>query len=117
MAANDTFTAKVPMDILEDAAFEEWEDDLDGSLFTKIEAAKSKITNEGVITSAKDLKEGLFEKKWASGLRMYFAIIELYGRKTLLLLGSGKGDQKKAISKARERLLAYKVVKENIKLN
>ena len=117
MASDDTFTAGVPTEILEDPAFTEWEEDSDGSLLQRVEAAKQKIKSDGIITSAKDLKDGLFEKKWNSGLRLYFAVIEKEGRKTLLLLGSGKGDQQDAIAQARKILKNYAVVKENIKKN
>lgn len=60
---------------------------------------------------------GCTKKKWNSGLRLYFAVIEKEGRKTLLLLGSGKGDQQEAIDKSRAVLKNYVVVKENIKKN
>lgn len=117
MASDDTFTAEVPKAIEEDPNYVDWEDDVDGSQVTRIEAAKEKIKNEGLVTSTKDLKDGLYEKKWGSGLRLYFAVIEKEdGKKTLLLLGSGKGqDQNKAINKAKATLKNYKVVKENIK--
>ena len=117
MASDDTFTAEVPNEIFEDPAFIEWEEDTDGSLLQRVEAAKEKIKSVGVITSAKDLKDGLYEKKWNSGLRLYFAVIEKEGRKTLLLLGSGKSDQREAIDKSRAALKNYVVVKENIKKN
>ena len=116
MASNDTFTAEVPKEIEEDPAFTEWENDTDGSLLLKVEAARTKVENEGVITSAKDLTDGLYEKKWKSGLRLYFAVVDKNGKKTLLLLGSGKGkDQDKAIKKAHEILKGYVVIKESIK--
>lgn len=115
MAANDTFTAEVPREIEESPAFIRWEESADGSHFQKIEAAKQKIKSEGVVTSTKDLSNGLYEKKWHSGLRLYFAVIEKGGRKTLLLLGSGKGnEQDTAIRTAREILKNYSVIKSNI---
>jgi hypothetical protein len=64
MSSRDTFTAEVPREIEKDESFKDWEDDLDGSLLIKLEAAIEKIENEGVVTSAKDLGEGLYEKKW-----------------------------------------------------
>lgn len=116
VSSRDTFTAEVPKDIEEASEFLSWEEDADGSQFEKVEAAKEKIKSEGVITSAKSLDEGLFEKKWTSGLRLYFAIVEMSGRKTLLILGSGKGsEQNKAIKEARKILKGYKVYKGNIK--
>jgi putative component of toxin-antitoxin plasmid stabilization module len=115
MASDDTFTAVVPREVEEDVNYVDWEPD--GSQATRIEAARAKIENDGLVTSAKDLKDGLYEKKWGNGLRLYFAVIEKEGgRKTLLLLGSGKGnDQDKAIKKAKDSLKNYRVVTENIK--
>lgn len=63
MASDDTFTAEVLSEIFEDPAFIEWEYDTEGSLLQRVEAAKTKIKSDGVITSAKDLKDGLYEKK------------------------------------------------------
>ena len=115
MASDDTFTAVVPKQVEEDPAFTIWESDVATSLLERVEAAREKIESEGVITSAKDLTDGLYEKKWKSGLRLYFAVIEKHGKKTLLLLGSGKGkDQDRAIKKSREILKSYVVVKESI---
>ena len=119
MASDDTFTAEVPKEVEEHGNFNKWEDKIDGSQLIKIEAAKEKIVNEGLVTNAKDLKDGLYEKKWKSGLRLYFAVIEKEkGRKTLLLLGSGKDkEQDKAIRKSKKALEEYQVVKEDIKYN
>lgn len=115
MSSKDTFTAEVPKDVVEDDAYKKWEEDLDGSLTPRVQAARDTIENEGVITNAKDLGDGLYEKKWNSGLRLYFAVIEESGRKTLLLLGSGKGkEQDKAISTAKDKLSNYSVVKDSI---
>lgn len=116
MSSKDTFTAEVPKVIKEDSCYTDWEENLDGSLLPKVVAAREKITSDGVITSTKDLGDGLYEKKWNSGLRLYFAVvIESDGNKTLLLLGSGKGrDQDKAIQESRESLKKYSVSKDSI---
>jgi putative component of toxin-antitoxin plasmid stabilization module len=115
MSSRDTFTAEVPKQVLEDGAYAEWEDQLDGSLLIKVQAARDKIESDGIITSAKDLGDGLYEKKWNSGLRLYFAIVESQGKKTLLLLGSGKGrSQEKAIEQSKKNLSNYSVVRDNI---
>ena len=78
MASDDTFTAEVPTEIEEHENFDKWEEKIDGTLLTKIEAAREKIQNSGHVTNTKDLKDGLYEKKWGgrSGLRLYFAIVE-----------------------------------------
>jgi putative component of toxin-antitoxin plasmid stabilization module len=119
MASDDTFTAEVPTVLEEHENFDKWENNVDGTQFTKIEATREKIENEGLITNAKNLKDGLYEKKWRSGLRLYFAVVEKEdGNKTLLLLGSGKDkEQNRAIMKSREALKKYKVIKEDIKFN
>lgn len=116
MSSKDTFTAEVPKVIKEDDCYTDWEENLDGSLLPKVVAAREKITSDGIITSAKDLGDGLYEKKWNSGLRLYFAVVvESDGNKTLLLLGSGKGrDQDKAIQQSRENLKNYTVSKDSI---
>lgn len=115
MSSKDTFTAEVPKLIVEDEAYTSWEENLDGSVQFKVQAARDKIESDGVITSAKSLGDGLYEKKWNSGLRLYFAVVEKDGGKTLLLLGSGKGrDQQKAIELSKKNLSNYKVVKDSI---
>jgi putative component of toxin-antitoxin plasmid stabilization module len=118
MASDDTFNAEVPKTIEENEEFVDWAKDADGNQLSRIEAVKVKIKNEGTITSTKDLQDGLYEKKWKNGLRLYFAVIEdESGQKTLLLLGSGKGKgQDKAIRKSREILKKYNVVKTSIKI-
>ena len=117
MATDDTFTAEVPKDVEEHENFKSW--NVDGSQVSRIYAAIETIKNEGLISSAKDLKDGLYEKKWKSGLRLYFAVVEKEsGRITLILVGSGKGkEQSKAISESKKALEKYKVVKEDIKYN
>ena len=115
--ALDTFTAEVPKEIEEHSDYLDWMENLDGTQEIKVMAALEKIESEGLITSVKKLDEGLFEKKWNSGLRLYFSVIERADKtKTLLLLGSGKGrEQNKAINRAKESLKNYKVFKDDIK--
>lgn len=111
MTFKDTFTAEVPKAIKEDDLYTEWEQNVDGSLLVRVMAMQEKITSYGIITNVKDLREGLYEKKWNSGLRVYFAvIIERDKLKTLLLLGSGKGQyQNKTIMQSRNNLNKYLV--------
>src|SRR5271156_3600628 len=116
MAFDDTFTAEVPKKIAETSAFEEWEASTNGTNLERVEAAKEKIQNEGVVTSAKSLNDGLYEKKWKSGLRLYFAVVKEKDETTLLILGSGKGkEQDKAIKEARKILTKYTVYKGDIR--
>lgn len=113
MVSNDTFTAEVPKRILETTEYAEWIQNVAGDQRMRIEAAREKIENEGIITSIKSLGSGLYEKKWRSGLRLYFAVeLGCSGSATLLLFGSGKGvDQDKAIRRAR-RILDGRVINE-----
>lgn len=119
MASDDTFTARVPKKIVEHMNFNRWRAKIDNTQFIKIEAAIAKIENEGLITNSKDLKDGLYEKKWRTGLRMYFAIIEdNKKKKTLLLLGSGKNsEQNRVITKSKRALEGHIVIKEDIRHN
>lgn len=99
MSAKDTFTAEVPQEIMQHPNFEKWRSYLDGSQDVKVEAVTEKIKEFGLITNVKSLGDGLYEIKWKSGLRIYFAIVLSEGQKTLLLLGSGKGkEQQRTIS-------------------
>ncbi len=112
MTASDAFTAGVPTIVLRDPVYTRWEEALDGSLRVRIQAAIDKIETSGIVTNAKDLGGGLYEKKWNSGLRLYFAIVDDHGLKTFLLLGSGKGEeQNKAIRKSRRILMRYNVLR------
>lgn len=119
MVSKDTFTAEVPKEILEHDNFKRWVEKIDNAQLERIVVFKEKISKDGLITNAKSLKDGLFERKWVNGLRVYFAILEgVNGRKTLLLLGSGKDKgQFRAILIARTILNKYRVVKEDIKFN
>jgi hypothetical protein len=116
VTSNDTFTALVPKEIEENVKFIEWEDEVDGNQISRIEALKAMIRNLGLITNSKDLKDGLYEKKWRNGLRLYYAVIYKDQKKTLLILGSSKGkDQQRAIKRSRIILNSYLVIKEDIK--
>lgn len=119
VVSKDTFTAEVPKEILEHEYFKRWIDRIDNAQLERIEAFKEIISKDGLVTNVKSLKDGLFERKWVNGLRVYFAIIVgENGRKTLLLLGSGKGkEQSRAILIAKTILNKYRVVKEDIKFN
>jgi len=119
VVSGDTFTAEVPREIKEHDNFKKWLENTDNTQLIRVGAFKEKILSQGLVTNAKNLKDGLYERKWKSGLRVYFAIIqEADGRKTLILLGSGKDrEQYKSILVAKNELKKYRVVKEDIKFN
>ncbi|MCB9060342.1 MAG: hypothetical protein H6622_02335 [Halobacteriovoraceae bacterium] len=117
MASKDTFTAVVPKEDVEPETYTKWANKIDGTKLTKVEAAIEKIENQGLVTNAKSLGDGLYEKKWNSGDRLYFTIIEDdEENKTLLVLGSGKGkEQDKAIAKCFKEMKNDKISKTNIR--
>ncbi|MFP5492412.1 MAG: hypothetical protein ACLGG0_12985 [Bacteriovoracia bacterium] len=116
--ARDTFTANVPKEIIEHPDFYEWRNRLDGSSIRSIEVALAKIKIFGIVQSVKSLGNGLFERKWNDGLRLYFAVVlETDGQYTLLLLGSGKGrEQEAAIRRCKEKLSKLNVFKGSLDL-
>lgn len=89
--------------------FQDWVDGLKDKLaqtkvLTRLERAR--FGNFGDHKAIKGVK-GLFEmrERHGAGLRIYYSVIN---RKIVLLLaGSTKKDQKKAISKAKEYLIDY----------
>ncbi len=118
MSSKDTFVAEVPKEIIEEDDFIDWQESIDGSVEIKIAAAIEMIEGSGIVTNVKALGDGLYEKKWNSGLRLYFAIVIYDGMKTLLILGSKKGrEQSKAINKSKNKLKNYDVFKQSIKIN
>lgn len=52
-ASNYTFTAKEPKEVIEHENFGEWEEKMEGSQLTRIEAAKTTIKSKGLVTNAK----------------------------------------------------------------
>ncbi|MBT3984560.1 MAG: hypothetical protein HOE90_24600 [Bacteriovoracaceae bacterium] len=118
MASKDTFTAEVPKEFETTDEYTKWKEAIDGSLKDYVEAAESKIENDGLITNAKKLENGLYERKWKNGLRVYFSVVIKDEQKTLLILGSGKGkEQAKAIKQCEKILEEYNVYTGEIKFN
>ena len=117
MSLREVFTAEVPLDIIETKEFSEWAENLEGSDLDRLEAAIEKIELFGIITNSKSLGDGLYEKKWKNGLRMYFSVILGDARgETLLLLGSRKGrQQERAVAECRQMLRCFRVYKGSIR--
>ena len=110
MVSFDTFTADVPKDLLKDPQYQIWEDSIDQSVYIKIMAALKLIEDEGIITGVKYLGQGLYEKKWSSGLRLFFSVVEMNDQKTLLILGANKNSQNRAIRLSRKILKQYRTI-------
>lgn len=117
MVSLDTFTAAVPRRIIETTDFLAWKRKLDGGCVLRLEAVDERIQADGIITGVKSLGDGLYERKWASGLRLYFAVVyDSSERAVLFLLGSGKGlEQNRAIIKARQNLMGRSVYKGDLR--
>jgi putative addiction module killer protein len=67
---------------------------------------KYRLQNQLLHHKSLDLKLGLFEFKWISGLRVYFALLkDREGQLMLLLLGGNKNTQEDDIKKSKTILL------------
>lgn len=113
MASKDTYSASVPKEIEKANEFVDWYDNhMDGSYRSRVDAMEAAILENGAITNVKDLGNGLYEKKWNNGLRVYFSAVVKNGNKTLLIIGGNKNNQDSDIAEARKTLARHKVVSE-----
>ncbi len=87
--------------------FDEWFDSLDGRHQAAVERRVAAIEEHDHFGDCSSLRGGLYEMRLlGSGLRIYFANV---GHAIVLLLGgSDKGSQKRAIKAAREKLKDFK---------
>ena len=87
--------------------FEEWFDSLDRRHQAAVERRVAAVEEYGHFGDCSSLRGGLYEiRLLGSGLRIYFANVN---RAIVLLLGgSDKGSQKRAIKAARDRLTDFK---------
>jgi len=83
--------------------FDEWFDSLDGRNQAAVERRVAAVEAHNHFGDCSSLRGGLFEMRLLGpGLRIYFAYL---GQAIVLLLGgSDKGSQKRAIKTARDRL-------------
>jgi len=83
--------------------FEEWFDSLDGRHQAAVERRVAAVEEHDHFGDCSSLQGGLYEMRLLGpGLRIYFAKV---GQAIVLLLGgSDKGSQKRAIKAARDRL-------------
>ena len=88
--------------------FVDWFETLDGQRQASVRRRLRAVEEHDHLGDCSSLRGGLFEMRLAGriGLRVYFANIE--GRVVLLLGGSGKSDQKRAIKRAKERLKDFR---------
>lgn len=88
--------------------FVEWFERLDGRRQTSVRRRLRAAEEHSHLGDCSSLHGGLFEMRLAGriGLRVYFATID--GAIVLLLGGSGKSDQKRAINRARDRLKDFR---------
>lgn len=87
--------------------FDEWFDSLDGRNQTAVERRVSAVEEHDHFGDCNSLRGGIFEMRLLGpGLRIYFAYV---GKTIVLLLGgSDKGSQKRAIKTARVRLKDFR---------
>jgi putative addiction module killer protein len=87
--------------------FDEWFDSLDGRHQAAVERRIAALEEHDYFGDCNSLKGGLYEMRLLGpGLRIYFANV---GRAVVLLLGgSDKGSQRRAIQSARDKLKDFK---------
>jgi putative addiction module killer protein len=88
--------------------FVDWFDKLDGQRQAAVRRRLRAVEEHNHLGDCSSLRGGLYEMRLAGriGLRVYFANID--GAIVLLLGGSDKSDQKRAIKRARERLKNFR---------
>ena len=88
--------------------FVEWFDGLHGRRQASVRRRLRAAEEHDHVGDCSSLRGGLYEMRLAGriGLRVYFANVD--GSIVLLLRGSGKSDQKRAIKRAREILIDFR---------
>ncbi len=82
--------------------YDEWYDEQRPKDRLQIDSRLTKIQDEGHFGVTRDLEDDLYELKWVSGRRIYYAYLE--EENILLLLGGNKNGQDKDINRARKIL-------------
>lgn len=85
------------------AEFEEWFEVQNPKLQGLIRSRFSRIELYGYFGDTKRLGDGLFELKWKSGLRVYYAYLER--EQVIIILGGTKHGQDKDIKKAKKIII------------
>lgn len=88
--------------------FVKWFENLDGQHQAAVRRRLRAVEEHDHVGNCSSLRDGLYEMRLVGriGLRVYFARID--GAIVLLLGGSGKGNQERAIERARERLKHFR---------
>ena len=88
--------------------FVDWFENLDGRRQASVRRRLRAVEEHDHLGDCSSLRGSLYEMRLAGriGLRVYFANID--GAIVLLLGGSGKSDQKRAIKRARDRLKDFR---------
>jgi putative addiction module killer protein len=88
--------------------FVEWFERLDGQRQASVRRRLRAVEEHDHLGNSSSLRNGLYEMRLVGriGLRVYFANID--GAIVLLLGGSRKSDQKRAIKRARDRLKDFR---------
>lgn len=92
--------------IFKTTEYDEWIADCTDKAKAQIASRLEKIVKYGHFGIIRDLEDGLWELKWKSGRRIYYAYIEELN--ILLLLGGNKNGQNKDIARAR-KILSKKI--------
>jgi len=92
--------------IFKTTEYDEWIEQCSDKAKAQIASRLEKIAKYGHFGTIRDLEDGLWELKWKSGRRVYYAYIEELN--ILLLLGGNKNGQNKDITKAR-KILSKKI--------
>lgn len=80
--------------------FYDWYDSLNVKIQSQVAARFSRIQISGHFGDSKPVGDGVFELKWKSGLRVYYAYLEKSN--ILVLLGGNKNGQKEDIKKSKK---------------
>jgi putative addiction module killer protein len=80
--------------------FDDWFEDQNAKIQGLVRSRFSRIELNGYFGETNHLGDGLFELKWKSGLRVYYAF--LAKEKIIVILGGTKNGQDKDIKKAKK---------------
>lgn len=83
--------------------FSDWYDSQNAIVQSQVTGRFSRIEHSGHFGDSKPVGDGVFELKWKSGLRVYYAYLEKSN--ILVLLGGNKNGQKEDIKKSKKLII------------